>query len=726
MSWIHCLVVISTVTSQLVPIEQEEGQDPIKCPLGCTCTSGIYEPVEVLCDRLGIREIPKNLPLDSVEIDLSYNLITSVRRTAFRGMKQLRTLILNSNQIDFIENGSFDDLGSLMDLTLSRNRLSSLHKQLFKQSTRLGFLDISFNRFTSIPEFDPMPTLNKLVISNNLLTNVSFPLRYNSLFLKVEMGNNKEIKEIHETDFNNVKGNLLQLNLENCGLQNIESGAFSGQGMLNTLSLSNNPGIAKVLPNIWPDFKDGSLSLLNLDGVFRNRDLLPSTFSSFNWTHSGELSLMNNIVGVLRSGTFQTMPFLRKLYLHNSSITAIENNAFSGLDNLRHLDLSLNFLFDIPAHLPSSIAILDLSENKNITELKSNQFRNLRNINTLRLTSCSINRIHNDAFIGLDDMVMISLSHNNLTGNSLITSTFYQARSLETIMMTHNPIGSIPDSAKAFQDIPNLREVDFSESSIRSFPYNLFLNSSLNLNSLFLAGNELGPAIERDSEGRMFGRLNALTYLDLQENKISHIPSNLFQNLGSLQVLDLSQNFISSWELGLFTNTPLLSKMRMDLNNITSLSLGHLKEVGQLLLWNLSGNPFNCDCHLVSFRTWMTYTNVTLYGYQKYRCVAPKNLGGYKLLELNPRNMTCSKPSENVTNVTTIFIIITVVFVLIFLVGMCVLVVIKYRERYLVMNIEDSTNEELEHILDDSDHHQNTPRQAFSISRILANRNRRK
>uniref|UniRef100_A0A4W6FAI5 Slit homolog 3 (Drosophila) n=1 Tax=Lates calcarifer TaxID=8187 RepID=A0A4W6FAI5_LATCA len=109
------------------------------CPDVCTCSDGV-----VRCSNRGLHSLPKGIPKDTTELDLSNNSISTLAPYTFNNMTQLATLILSYNQIRCIPVHAFDGLKSLR-LTLHGNDLSTIPEGAFNHLTSLSHLALGAN-----------------------------------------------------------------------------------------------------------------------------------------------------------------------------------------------------------------------------------------------------------------------------------------------------------------------------------------------------------------------------------------------------------------------------------------------------------------------------------------------------------------------------------------------------------------------------------------------------
>ncbi|XP_023243476.1 carboxypeptidase N subunit 2-like [Centruroides sculpturatus] len=132
-----------------------------------------------------------------------------------------------------------------------------------------------------------------------------------------------------------------------------------------------------------------------------------------------------------------------------------------------------------------------------------------------------------------------------------------------------------------FSDIFNLKIVDLNFNKIQHLPPNHLRNNKL-LTRFSCSLNKISTL-----PTGIFNGLSELRELDLRGNQLENLPKDVFQNLSSLQILDLSQNRLSFLHENIF----------LPLTNLTNLDLSHNN------LTEITGEPpFGSSKHLTYVR----------------------------------------------------------------------------------------------------------------------------
>ncbi|XP_063040899.1 leucine-rich repeat-containing protein 3B [Engraulis encrasicolus] len=115
------------------------------CPKGCSCLRTDLPPLpaahlqpvhglNVTCSQSRLKEIPRDLPSDTVLLRLDRNHISAIPDRAFGGLRMLRELNLSSNALETLGDGAFSGLeASLQLLDLSHNRITTVAREAFSR-----------------------------------------------------------------------------------------------------------------------------------------------------------------------------------------------------------------------------------------------------------------------------------------------------------------------------------------------------------------------------------------------------------------------------------------------------------------------------------------------------------------------------------------------------------------------------------------------------------------
>uniref|UniRef100_A0A667WH95 Slit homolog 2 (Drosophila) n=1 Tax=Myripristis murdjan TaxID=586833 RepID=A0A667WH95_9TELE len=112
----------------------------LRCPAECSCLDTV-----VRCSNKGLTTLPKGLPKETTELDLSNNQISTLSNHSLSNMSELLTLILSYNRLRCIPVRAFDGLKSLRLLSLHGNDISVIPEGAFKDLSSLSHLALGAN-----------------------------------------------------------------------------------------------------------------------------------------------------------------------------------------------------------------------------------------------------------------------------------------------------------------------------------------------------------------------------------------------------------------------------------------------------------------------------------------------------------------------------------------------------------------------------------------------------
>ena len=193
---------------------------------------------------------------------------------------------------------------------------------------------------------------------------------------------------------------------------------------------------------------------------------------------------------------------------------------FKDLIQLESLNLGKNSFKSLPGNLiafSSSLKVLDLNTNRNLSILPQSLLMNASSLETLKLIDCNLPDISSDP------------------------STFFQSTSsLHSLEMRGNRLRNLT-APNLFGHSPKLTKIDLSFNDIQIISPAIFSPNSHSLAELNLHGNNL-----KQIDHLTFNNLKNLRSLRLSFNSLQSISPDLLFSLRKLEELDLSRNQITS------------------------------------------------------------------------------------------------------------------------------------------------------------------------------------
>lgn len=227
-------------------------------------------------------------------LDLSKNIITSLRNGTFAGVKSLIELHLTSNKISSIEEGSFGGLGRLRVLHLDNNLLESINASWLQHLTSLRFLYLSHNRIKQLADgtFKPLIALRVLSLHDN------------------------RVHKIDDMAFDGpIARSLDTVDLSYNLLPGVPTSPLSQLAKMASLDLSGNP-IKQLISSSFSQFY--MLEKLQLNNMYQLQSLDGHTF--LNNARLSQLYLENNQELLpLPYGIFAANALLKTLSLRNNT-----------------------------------------------------------------------------------------------------------------------------------------------------------------------------------------------------------------------------------------------------------------------------------------------------------------------------------------------------------------------------------------------------------------------
>ena len=222
-----------------------------------------------------------------------------------------------------------------------------------------------------------------------------------------------------------------------------------------------------------------------------------------------------------------------------------------------------------------------------------------------------------------------------MDGNNLrfLTTETLQSSSLQNVQEVSLSDCKIQEvSEKAFSNFFTLTHINLANNNLTKLPTDLLAGND-DLKILILSGNQISKLV-----AYQFPPLVSIRKIDLSNNVLRMIDSKAFLNLGSsMEVLDLRGNILRM--VGRETFFPLhqlqVHLIKCILQSLASFSFQHLF---------LMDNLWSCDCHLKDFRQFVIQRHLSP---SPITCYEPERLSDKTWTEVNPLDFAC-KPSVGI------------------------------------------------------------------------------
>lgn len=263
------------------------------------------------------------------------NHLTTIDQGAFPNT--IRTLHLGYNNLTSL-NGTLRELDHLEVLFLNHNNITSLEGELPIRGKRLSMILANYNQLLYIPqEFKTHPRLNSMYFTNNQLRSFDGVFRH-SRMLEILQASRNSIDELASDEFEDCERmNLLYLEFNRIRSIN---GSMLPLKSIRTANFSNNELTEFSLNEIRGLRSLGILDLSHnriekLSGNMENT-VEPDLFVL-------ELRLEHNYLKRL-DGATMGLSRLQSLNLSHNKLFYLSSDDLIGLDELKILDVSHNFL----------------------------------------------------------------------------------------------------------------------------------------------------------------------------------------------------------------------------------------------------------------------------------------------------------------------------------------------------------------------------------------------
>ena len=381
------------------------------------------QDIQLERSSLSFNELPDcQKSKTSIKLNLSKMGINNIT-DHFTDSPLFTCLNLESNEIVAIPYGVLDDLPNLTYLNLANNHIPVYNLLSFGGHKKLETLILDGN----------VPTY-----SHTFAVNGYFP-ELKSLYLR------RNLLEYFPNDFRIHFPSLTHLYLTDniVNVTNLYSFVSNIPASVTHLHLAQN-GIrvfrTSVLNNITELYLDGN-DFKNVDRSYEN------TLDPSNTPTLEKLSLRYCKIEKIGSTAFYGTYNLTTLDLSNNFIYELPDGLFNGVSSLKNLSLSYNLLQEIPKAISlSCLKKLYLSHNK-IQDIR--KLSNFTGLQTLSLRGNNITHLNDGVFTNLTNLMELDLAENNihyfqpdsleiLKGLRFLNLNFNQFSSVESLFMRNN------------------------------------------------------------------------------------------------------------------------------------------------------------------------------------------------------------------------------------------------------------------------------------------------
>ncbi|KAL2085556.1 hypothetical protein ACEWY4_018876 [Coilia grayii] len=461
---------------------------------------------------------------------------------SLRFLSQLKVLDLSGNSItEDMATELLQNLTSLERLSLSRNFLSRLDGSIFSHLHQLKELNLERNQLYEIDRaFDSLHNLQRLNLAFNYLPClihsemphlVVLNASHNTIEWFVTNQNMIDIFQLETLDLSHNKlfffpflpsrSRLRNLLLSQNQISFYDHLANSNKTNWNSSVVFYNVGVnvSNITAPLWEESLTGDLSSLEL------LDLSGNLISSFpqGFLHKMpslyQLRLRTNCIESLNITSRELPATLYELDVSNNRVTELHTgqSSISELNNLTHLNLSLNDIKRLPPQLFSclprlstadfsynTIGICAHNEPTNASYSDCIISRKIVSLRQLYLAGCNIGNLPPSAFEGsplnhleLSNNVGLKLRPESLTGlfgtlqhlglgnTGLRNFDFSQFHQLKSLNISKNSISQLPPSLLAL----GLKLLDLSNNKLTTIPSEQASRLAQTLETVFVSGN---------------------------------------------------------------------------------------------------------------------------------------------------------------------------------------------------------------------------------------------
>lgn len=265
---------------------------------------------------------------------------------------------------------------------------------------------------------------------------------------------------------------------------------------------------------------DGSDSFINMKIECKNHSDVDSIDFVKNYQHFGAEKIIVDSCPIFdyffnENPIFSNVSQVQSFSLDTTKITSLPSKLLNGFENLEAFQLSSNELKTLPANMFNHLTKLrglNLKDNKNLTVLPENIFKDLNSLQVLDFDDSKLTALPNRFIMGSNSLQFLSIRRNKLM--TLSANVFENLTELTILQLADNK--QLTLHPNIFHNLRKLNFLKINRCNLVTLPENIFDNL-IKLENLFLG-----------------------------DNKLTTLPKNIFKKQinSTLKLLDMSGN---SW-----------------------------------------------------------------------------------------------------------------------------------------------------------------------------------
>merc|ERR1719285_1180222 len=465
-------------------------------------------------------------------LHLGHNKISRLESTSFRGMRNIRRLYFERNQISYVARNTFNPrtIRRIGGIYLEGNQLKKIDSQMFHDLGFADTIDVSNNQISKVSGSGFTGMYNCYInMSNNQIDKIPAKTFINSGNVSLDLSYNN-ITDISEEAFDEASDTYL-FNVSHNYLTSMSQIPMKYQKHITVLDVSYNL-IEDIPKSTFP-------KLYELHTIIMKHNKIKSIYRSvftplFSLRH---LDFSHNELDEVENGALSKLPTLLDLDFSHNKITRVKRGAFGGLSGVRSIKLNHNLLEEIPRP-PISLTHYYMAHNK-LKEIRGRQ-----------------------PWPVMNSLISLDFDYNEF-GDNLGDGRFNNLNTVQYLSLRYNNISQPP--WRAIGALQSLRNLNLEGNVLEKLDKKAFgkLNILADLN---LGKNKLNNITVGAFEG-----LLQIVNLTLRENNLTYIPPGAFKTLVALRNLDLSHNKIEKLENkthGLLEDCLSIRKIDLSHNNI--------------------------------------------------------------------------------------------------------------------------------------------------------------